>query len=82
MDKVFIIPKTIGSDGEILLCEDVQTVEKFHMAPFESITDPDSKGELLVEFICTKFLFPIYLTFEPFTGMGDDLEGLFQGKNI
>lgn len=82
MDKVFIIPETIGSDGEMLLCEDGQTVEKFHMAPFESIADPDSTGELLVEFICTKFLFPIYLTFEPFTGMEDDLEGLFQGKNI
>ncbi|ANU25524.1 hypothetical protein [Planococcus versutus] len=82
MDKVFIIPETIGSDGEMLLCEDGQTVEKFHLAPFDSIADPTSTGELLVEFICAKFLFPIYLTFEPFTGMEDNLEGLFQSKNI
>ncbi|WP_142829738.1 hypothetical protein [Planococcus soli] len=82
MSKVYITHETIGSDGEMLMYEDVQNVVKFYMGPSESVNDSDSTCEILTDFICTKALFPLYLTFEPFTGMEDDLERLFQGKNI
>lgn len=82
MSKVYITHETIGSDGEMLLCEDVQTVVKFYIGPSESVNDPDSTCEILIDFICTKALFPIYLTFEPLPGMEKGLERLFQGKNI
>lgn len=82
MSKVYITQETLGSDGETLLYEDVQNVVKFYIGPSESVNDPDSTREMLVDFICTKALFPIYLIFEPVTGMEDDLERLFQGENI
>ena len=82
MGKVYIAQETLGSDGETLMCKDVQTVVKFYMGPSETVNDLDSTCEILADFICTKALFPLYLTFEPFTGMEDDLERLLHGKNI
>lgn len=82
MSKVYINHETVGSDGEMLLCDNVQKVVKFDISPLESVNDPDSTCKILVDFICTKALFPIYLTFEPLTGMEDELERHFQGKNI
>lgn len=84
MNKICINHKTIGSDGEMLLCEDVQNVLKFYMGPSESNDDLDSDStcEMLVDFVCTNALFPIYLTFEPLSGMEEDLEHLFQIENI
>lgn len=82
MNKVCITHETIGSDRELLLCNNVQNLVKFNISPSESINDPDSTCELLVDFICTKALFPIYLTFEPLIGMEEELERLFQSKNI
>ncbi|MDN7246290.1 hypothetical protein [Planococcus shenhongbingii] len=82
MSKVYINHETIGSDGEMLLCDNVQNVVKFYMGPSESVNDSDSTCEMLVEFICTKALFPVYLTFEPLTGMEDDLKRILQDKNI
>ena len=84
MSKYYINHETIGSDGEMLLCDNVQNLVKFDMGPSESANDSksDSTCEMLVEFICTKALFPLYLAFEPFSGMEEDLERLFKGKNI
>lgn len=82
MKKVYITHETIGSDGEMLLCEDVQKLVKFYMGPPDTVNDSAATCEILVEFICTKALFPIYLTFEPLSGMEDDLERLFQSQNI
>jgi len=82
MRKIYITHETIGSDEEMLLCEDLQDLAKFYMGPADSVNDSDATCEILVEFICTKALFPIYLTFEPLSGMEDDLERLFQSENI
>ncbi|MDQ0429463.1 hypothetical protein QOZ98_002291 [Planomicrobium stackebrandtii] len=84
MSKVYIIPETIRSDGEMFLCDNVQNLVKFYMGPSESANDPDSDStcEMLIDFICTKALFPIFLTFEPFSGMEKDLERLSQRNNI
>lgn len=82
MSEVYITRETIGSDGEMLLYEDSQKVMKFYLGPSESVNDPDSTCEILVDFIRTKALFPIYLTFEPFSGMEEELKRLFQDINI
>lgn len=86
MSKVFIIPEIIGSDGEKFLCDNVQNVLKFYIGPSESNKNPnpdfDSTCELLIDFICTKALFPTFLTFEPFGGEEEDLVSFFQGNNI
>lgn len=84
MNKICINHETIGSDGEMLLSEDVQNVLKFYMGPSESNDNIDSNStcEMLVKFVCTNALFPIYLTFEPLSGMEEDLKRLFQIENI
>lgn len=82
MTKIYITHETIGSDGEMLLCEDVQKLVKFYLGPSDTVNDSAATCEILVEFIGTKALFPIYLTFEPLIGMEDDLERLFQTENI
>ncbi|ANU12906.1 hypothetical protein B481_3254 [Planococcus halocryophilus Or1] len=82
MGKVYITHELIGSDGEILTCDNIQNLVKFYVTPSTSVNYSDATCEILVDFIFTKALFPIYLTFEPFTGMEEDLENLFQNKNI
>lgn len=72
MSKVYIINEPIGSDGEMLICDNVQNLVKFYVTPSTSVNYSEATSAILVDFICTKALFPIYLTFEPFTGMEDD----------
>ena len=84
MSKIYINHETIGSDGETLLYENVQNLVKFYIGPSESANDSnsDTTCEMLIDFICTKALFPLYLIFEPFGGMEEEFERLFKGKNI
>ncbi len=80
MKEVYITHETLGSDGEKLLCDNMEKVLKFYIGPLEA--DDDMMRQTLADFICTKSLFPVYLTFEPLTGMENDLEKLFKNNKI
>ncbi|KKI91006.1 hypothetical protein WQ54_17365 [Bacillus sp. SA1-12] len=62
------------SAKEYILFEDGENVSKIYIGPSEYENYDDKTRQFLYDFICKQAIFPVFLTFEPYTDVTEEIE--------
>ncbi|MCA1061444.1 hypothetical protein LCL96_21235 [Rossellomorea aquimaris] len=82
MTKIYITQEEFNLDEEYILFENVQKVSKLYIGPSEYDDYDDETRQFLYDFICKQALFPVFLTFEPYNDLTEEIEFAFQKECI
>lgn len=82
MTKIYIAQDEFNSDEEYILFENIQKVSKLYIGPSEYDDYDNETRQFLYDFICKQALFPVYLTFEPYNDLTEEIKNTFQKECI
>ena len=82
MTKIYIAQDEFNSDEEYILFENPQKISKLYIGPSEYGDYDNETRQFLYDFICKQALFPVYLTFEPYNDITEEIKNVFQKECI
>lgn len=82
MTKIYITQEEFNDEEEFILFDDIQNVSKLYIGPSEYDDYDDETQQFLFDFICTQDIFPIFLTFEPYNDVKEEIENTFREKKV
>ncbi|WP_445493237.1 hypothetical protein [Niallia sp. 03133] len=82
MTKIYITQEELNTDEEYILFDNVQKISKLYIGPSEYNDYDDETRLFLYDFIRNQALFPIFLTFEPYNDLTEEIEYTFQKECV
>lgn len=82
MTRIYISKEEFNDEEDFILFDNIQNVSKMYIGPLEYDHYDDDTLKFLYDFICWQDRFPVFLTFEPYNDVKEELETAFQNKDI
>jgi hypothetical protein len=82
LTKIYITQEEFNSYEEYILFDNVQKVSKLYIGPTEYDDYDDETRKFLYDFICKQAVFPVFLTFEPYNDLTEEIEYAFKKECV